>query len=246
MTHHSVSSEFTDDESDLAGLLVDANHILYSQGVLDGFGHVSVRSTADEETFFLSRNLAPALVCKEDVQRFDLEGNTNDTRRAYLERYIHASIYRLRPDVGAVVHSHSLNVVPYSVVNNPLRPVMHMAGFLRGGTPVFEIREESGNTTDLLIRNNKQGDALATALGSGSVLLMRGHGSVAVGSTIKESVFNAVYTEKNAQVQAQASAIGDPEYLTKEEAQAAEHTNASQIDRAWDFWRMTSVKLHHA
>lgn len=236
MDNLTPSEPLSGQEREIAGSLADANHILSSQEVLDAFGHVSVRSPENSQFFLLSRNLAPALVQPTDVQRFTLEAETDDPRRSYLERYIHAAIYRARPEVAAVVHSHSLGVVPYSTVERPLRPVMHMAGFLPPKTPVFEIREQSGDETDLLIRSNRQGDDLAARLGGGSVALMRGHGSVVVGTSLKEAVFNAVYTEKNARVQAQAESLGRVSYLTPAEACAAAKTNSSQVNRAWDYW----------
>ncbi|TLP71213.1 class II aldolase/adducin family protein [Nesterenkonia sphaerica] len=242
----SYEEQLNTDAHNSKKLLVNANHILYAQGVLDAFGHVSMRCGPDSEAFYLSRNIAPALVQAEDVQVFDLEGVTTDTRRPYLERYIHAAIYRARPDVGAVVHSHSLNVIPYTVAEQPLRPIMHMAGFLGEEVPVFEIRERSGQETDLLIRNNVQGDELADALGKNStVLLMRGHGSVATGKDVKEAVFNAIYTEVNAEIQARSESLGRPVYLTPGEAKAAKETNASQIDRAWAFWLSNAVGHPH-
>ncbi|MFH5824263.1 class II aldolase/adducin family protein [Georgenia sp. AZ-5] len=217
--------------------LADANRILFEQGVLDAFGHVSVRSEDDPETFLLSRNLAPALVGPKDVQRFTLDAVTDDPRPPYLERFIHAEIYRARPDVMAVVHSHSPAVVPFSVSAIPLRPVLHMAGFLPQATPVFEIREVAGTGTDLLVRTAELGVALADALGRAPVALMRGHGSVAVGGTLPEAVYRAIYTEVNARAQAQALQLGGATFLTAEEGAAAAATNASQIDRAWTFWR---------
>lgn len=233
-------------DQEIAKSLADANHILFSQDVLDGFGHVSVRSPENSQYFLLSRNLAPALVQPTDIQRFTLEAETEDNRRSYLERYIHAAVYRARPEVTAVVHSHSLGVVPYSTVERPLRPVMHMAGFLLAETPVFEIREQSGEETDLLIRNNQQGDDLANTLGDSSVALMRGHGSVVVGATLKEAVFNAIYTEKNARVQAQAEILGKPSYLSRAEARAAAKSNSSQVNRAWDYWLAHSTEDNYS
>jgi ribulose-5-phosphate 4-epimerase/fuculose-1-phosphate aldolase len=217
--------------------LAEANHILFAQGVLDAFGHVSVRSADDPATFLLSRNLAPALVSAEDVQRFTLDALTDDPRPAYLERFIHAAIYRARPDVGAVVHSHSPAVVPFSVSDRPLRPVMHMAGFLSQDTPVFEIRDVAGTGTDLLVRTAELGDALAASLGTAPVALMRGHGSVAVGATLPEAVYRAIYTEVNARTQAHALQLGGCTYLTADEAATAAVSIGTQIDRAWAFWR---------
>ena len=222
--------------AELKQKISEANHILVRQGVLDGFGHVSARSPLDHDRFLLSRNLAPALVTPDDIQELKLDATTEDSRPSYLERFIHAAIYRQRPDVQAVVHSHAPAVVPYSTVGKPLRPILHMAGFLPDPTPVFEIRDVSGDETDLLIRSNEQADHLASVLGIGSVALMRGHGSVAVGASVEEAVYNAIYTETNARGQALAEQLGDPIYLTAGERGTAEATMRSQLPRAWNFW----------
>lgn len=218
--------------------LVAANRILVRQGVLDAFGHVSVRTASGAETFWLSRNLAPGSVTVTDLLEHDLDGDTVDARAPYLERFIHAEIYRRRPDVMAVVHSHSPAVVPFSIVGVPLRPVVHVAGFLaHGATPVFEIADVVGDGSDLLITSSSLGAALADTLGESTVALMRGHGSVVVGQSLPEAVFRAVYTEVNARTQAAALALGEPRYLTRAEAFAADQTVSTQAKRAWDIWR---------
>lgn len=232
-----MTENLTEQKSELA----DANRILFDQGVLDAFGHVSVRSATDSDTFLLSRNRAPALVSAGDIQQFDLFGSTEDERRPYLERFIHAGIYRARPDVVAIVHSHSSSVLPFGISTVPLRPVMHMAGFLPQETPVFEIRNVAGPTSDLLVRDHATSDALADALGVGSVVLMRGHGSVAVADSLRSAVYRAVYTEVNAKIQAEAAKLGPYTALTAEEAAAASATNAAQIDRAWALWRANAT-----
>ncbi|MFF0372041.1 class II aldolase/adducin family protein [Micromonospora sp. NPDC005087] len=216
--------------------LVAANQILVAQGVLDAFGHVSVRSDRDPERFLLARNLAPSLVRESDVLEFDLDGETSDSRPVYLERFIHGEIYRARPDVTAVIHSHSPAVVAFSISDQPLQAVMHMAGFLAAPTPVFEIRDVVGSASDLLIRDSGLGRALARSLGDAPVALMRGHGSVTVAGSLKDAVFRAVYTEANAEVQANALRLGACTYLTEEEGAAAAATIASQVDRAWGIW----------
>lgn len=219
--------------------LVSANRILVQQGVLDAFGHVSVRSAPGADTFWLSRNLAPGSVTVTDLLEHDLDGHCADPRHPYLERFIHAEIYRARPEVMAVVHSHSPNVVPFSVVSTPLRPVVHMAGFLaKHSTPVFEIRDFAGDSTDLLITSSSLGADLAATLGDASVALMRGHGSVTVGTSLPQAVFRAVYTEVNAQTQAAALALGEPRYLAPGEGEAANASVGSQVNRAWDIWCM--------
>ncbi|MGY1823960.1 class II aldolase/adducin family protein [Geodermatophilus sp. SYSU D00079] len=217
--------------------LAEANHVLVDQGILDGFGHVSVRSAEDPGAFLLSRNLAPGLVRPDDVQLITLDGHTEDPRPSYLELYIHAEIYRARPDVQAVVHSHSPAVIPFGVSRTPLRPILHMAGFLAPRVPVFESRDTLGAASDLLVRDAATGAALAASLGDASVVLMRGHGSTAVGASLPEVVYRAVYAEVNARVQSEALRLGECVFLTDEEAAATVATNTPQIARAWGFWR---------
>jgi HCOMODA/2-hydroxy-3-carboxy-muconic semialdehyde decarboxylase len=170
--------------------------------------------------------------------RFDLDGKAldGDTRTPYLERFIHGEIYRARPDVQSVVHSHSDSVIPFGATGQPLKPLYHMSAFIGTGSAIFEIREAAGNT-DLLIRDRSLGAALARCLSDRSVVLMRGHGSTVVGASIEQAVFRAIYTEMNAKLQAQALALGDPVYLNEEEAAMATQTNNGVMNRAWDLWR---------
>lgn len=220
--------------------LATANRILFRQGVLDAFGHVSMRHPTQADKFLLSRNMAPARVTAEDVLVFDLEGNLlgGGGQKIYLERFIHAAIYAARPDVHGVVHSHAAAVVPFTIVKNArLRPVCHMGGFLGGLVPNFEIREHAGSGSDLLIRDITLGGQLANCLGQNAAVLMRGHGVTVTGNSLQQAVFRAVYTQNNAQIQAAAMALGEVTYLTDEEALAADEVNTGQISRAWDFWR---------
>lgn len=223
---------------DQAVELAEANHILFGQHVLDAFGHVSVRSLENPDRFLLARNMAPALVQPEDIVEFTLDSSTSDNRKQYLERYIHGEIYRANPGIHAVVHSHSAAVIPFSVVDEPLRPIIHMAGFLAQGVGRFEIRDVLGTATDLLVRDADCGKALAAALEGNSVVLMRGHGSVAVAESLKLAVYRAIYTEVNARIQADAMRLGACTFLTNDEGNAASATNASQIERAWSMWRL--------
>jgi len=219
--------------------VVDANHILFDQAVVDGFGHVSMRHPLRPDRFLLARSMAPALVTADDVLLFDLDGApiAAEGPAVYLERFIHGEIYRARADVVAVVHSHSPAVVPFSVVRGTrLRPVCHMCGFLGAATPVFEIRDVAGRGSDLLIRDARLGAALARSLGSGAAVLMRGHGATVVGGSLRQAVFRAVYTEVGARLQADAMRLGPVTYLTDDEAAAAAEANDAQIDRAWLLW----------
>src|SRR6202140_2148234 len=189
--------------------------------------------------------MAPALVTEKDVLEFDLDGAPIETGgpAVYLERFIHSEIYRKRQDVVAVVHSHSPAVVPFSAVTGTkLRPIFHMCGFLGAGTPVFEIRDFAGSGSDLLISDNRLGAALAQSLGEGPAVLMRGHGSTVVGSTLRQVVFRAVYTEVGARLQTEAMRLGPVTYLTEEETVAATNTIGTQIDRAWFLWLKAARK----
>lgn len=221
--------------------LVDANLILFNEGVVDAFGHVSVRHPDHPERYFMARNMAPGLVTREDLIEFDLDGHPvePDDRKVYLERFIHGELYRARPDVMAVIHSHSPSVVPFSAVkSNPLRPMCHMSGFIGEGAPIFEIRDVAGDATDLLITNPELGAALSDTLGNNSVVLMRGHGSTVVADTLKKAVYRAVYVEVNAKLQAEATRLGPIEFMTAGEARTAMENIEGQVERPWQLWKM--------
>jgi HCOMODA/2-hydroxy-3-carboxy-muconic semialdehyde decarboxylase len=221
--------------------LVTANHILYDQHVVDAFGHVSVRHDKRPDRFLLARSMAPALVAAADILEFDLDGNpvAAGGRPVYLERFIHSEIYRVRPDVGAIVHSHSHAIIPFGVVrSHKLRAIFHMSAFVGTETPIFEIRECVGDGSDLLVRDAPLGAALAKSLGPKAVVLMRGHGVTVAAPSLQEAVYRGVYVDVNARLQLEAIGLGAVNYLTEAEGRAAAATNASQIGRAWDLWKM--------
>ena len=224
--------------------LVAANRILVDQGVVDGYGHVSVRHDKAADRYLMSRSIAPELVTAADIMEYDLDSVPVDARgrAVYLERFIHGEIYRVRPDVRAIVHNHSPSVIPFGVTTAPLRPLYHMSAFLWPGVPVFEIRSAGGPATDMLIRDASLGRALAGSLGAGPVVLMRGHGAVVVGGSLPEAVFRSVYTEVNARLQAQAMALGGPvTFLDPEEAKRAEASIAGTMGRPWELWRKKAL-----
>lgn len=225
--------------------LVIANRILYDQGVVDGFGHISARHEQNPEHFLLSRSMAPGLVTAADIMEFDRDGEPVDAqgRTPYLERFIHSEIFKAHPEVTAIVHSHSPAVIPFGVVGTPLRPIYHMSSFLGLGVPVFEIRDAGGPATDMLIRTPALGAALAKSLGNAAVGLLRGHGNVVVGGSIEEAVFRAVYTEINARLEADALRIGQRQvrFLNAEEARNATETNRGQLARAWNLWKAKAL-----
>lgn len=220
--------------------LVASSLILAQHGVLDAFGHVSIRHPADPNRYLLSRNLAPELVTSADIVEYDLDSEPVDANapRGFLERYIHGEIYKSRPDVHSVIHTHSPSVVPFGVTKTLMQPIYHMSGFLGRGVPVYDIRKESGRQTDILIREPIFGEQLARVLGDKPMALMRGHGNVVVAQDVKVATYRAVYTEMNARLQLQAMMAGGPiEFLSKEEAFLTEATIEGQIHRPWDLWK---------
>ncbi len=235
-------------DPELVDRLVLANRILYDQGIVDGLGHASVRHDSEPDVFLLSCNRAPGMVRRRDIVCYDQDGDavSDGAERPYLERFIHSEIYRARPDVVAVVHSHSPSVIPFAVTRHRLRPVFHMAGFLGGGSAHFEIRDEAGDT-DMLIRSPQLGRALARSLGDCSCVLMRGHGSTVVGASLEQAVYRAIYAEANARLQLAAQPLGEIEFLNDEEARLSAEMNDGQIPRSWNLWvsRLGTIDLDH-
>jgi ribulose-5-phosphate 4-epimerase/fuculose-1-phosphate aldolase len=219
--------------------LVAANRILADQGVLDGYGHVTMRHPHAPDRYFLSRSKAPAIITAADIMEYDLDSNPVDQagRLMYIERFIHGEIFKARPDVNAIVHSHSPTVIPFTVTTVKLRPICHMSAFLKQDVPNFEIRDCDG-MTDLLIRNAKHGSGLAKTLGANNVALMRGHGNVCVGPNIMTAVYRAVYTEVNARLQAQAIALGgEITFMDPQECALITGRKDLNFDRPWRMWK---------
>ncbi|MEZ0221433.1 class II aldolase/adducin family protein [Tardiphaga sp. 1201_B9_N1_1] len=224
--------------------LVVANRVLTDLNVIDGFGHVSMRHPTDPNRYLMGRSVAPALVTADDIMEYDLDSNPVDAkgRASFLERFIHGEIYKARPDVKAIVHTHSPGIIPFSVSSTPLRPVFHLGAFLFPDVPVFEIRDSAG-MSNMLVSNTQLGKALASTLGDRSVALMRGHGSVVVASTIPMAVFRAHYSNVNAQLQSQALALGGSvSYLLGEESQKTLAVIDQIHGRAWDLWKRAALE----
>jgi HCOMODA/2-hydroxy-3-carboxy-muconic semialdehyde decarboxylase len=226
--------------------LVAANRILAMQGVLDGWGHVSVRHNRDPNRFLLSRSLAPELITAKDILEFDLDNNPVDAkgRNLYSERFIHGEIYKTRPDVVAVAHMHAPPVIPFGVIDVPLKPIYHRAAFIGLGVPIFEIRDAAG-MTDLLIRSPELGRALANSIADKPAVLMRGHGATVVGPTLQRLVGRSIFLAMNATLQAQAMALapgGRIKYLDLEEARLIEAREGYGLGRAWEAWKRKALK----
>lgn len=222
--------------------LAAAARILAARGVVDGFGHVSMRHPDAPDRYLMSRALAPARVTPDDIVEYDLDSVecAPDAPKGFLERFIHGQIYQSRQDVNAVVHSHSPSVIPFGLTKAPMVACFHNAAFLAGGVPVFDISEKYG-ATDMLVSDNEKGVSLAECLADRPVALMRAHGSVACGPTLESAVFRAVYTEVSARVQHWALALAEPgedlAALTAEEGALADVPNQTAGLRAWELWR---------
>lgn len=221
--------------------LAAASRILADQGVVDAFGHVSMRHPDAPDRFLMARAVAPALVTPDDIMEFTLDSVPCEDRgrSGFLERFIHGQMFAARPDVMAVVHSHSQSVIPFGLVNAPMRAMFHNAAFIAQGVPVFDISEKFG-ATDMLVGNNEKGKELARVMGDKPVVLMRAHGSVAVGPSLPLAVFRAVYTEVNAKLQTTATLLGGRSRiaaLDPLEGELADAVNMGAASRAWQLWK---------
>jgi ribulose-5-phosphate 4-epimerase/fuculose-1-phosphate aldolase len=225
--------------------LAAASRILVDQGVFDAAGHVSLRHPHRADRFLMSRSLAPELVSADDIMEFTLDCEPLDSLRSpaasppkpFIERFLHGGIYKKRPDVMAVAHGHSAAVIPFGLVNTPMRATYHNAAFLAAGVPVFDIRERFG-TTDIVISTAEKGAALADALGDKHVLLLRAHGFVAVAPTLESAVFRAIFTEVSARVQLQAATLGgEMAALDEDEGRKADAINLATVGRSWELWK---------
>lgn len=226
--------------------LVSSNRILGHEGVLDAFGHVTVRNPEDPTRFFMSRARAPELVERDDILEFTLDGTPIhlDGPAAYIERYIHGAIYEARPDVQAICHNHTASILPFSIATSPqLRAVVHLAGFIGASVPIWDIAAQFGSDTDMLVRTIDQGRSLARMLGDERVILMRGHGSAVVASDVITLTARAVALDKNARVQLDATRLGEITPLSNGEI--ARILDRDSVPRAgtvadsrdWELWK---------
>ena len=218
--------------------LVTANRILAREGVVDSFGHVSIRHPDRPERYLLSRARAPECIEIDDLMEFASDGTLIDPagRRPYAERFIHGAVYDARPEVKAVVHHHSPSVIPFSVTGAPLSPVMHMCAGIGPRVPTWDSRTRFGDT-NLLVTNAAMAADLASAMAQRPVILMRGHGCVVAGASLREVVFNSIYLQLNADLQMKAHALGDITFLTDGEVAAVLRTRGSfTFERAWEYW----------
>lgn len=221
--------------------LVIANRILAREEVVDAYGHVSLRNPEHADRFFMSISKAPELIEPQDIAEFDLEAQplSRDARPPYLERFIHAAIYEARPDVMAVVHAHAEDVLPFTITQAPLRPVIHSGAFIGAHLPVWDIADRFGDRTNLLVTNMDQARDLARTLAKNNVALMRGHGFAAGARSLIDVVRMAVYLPRNARAQHKAMQIGDFKPLSQGEIEsrlAGYRPDSPETQRAWRYW----------
>jgi ribulose-5-phosphate 4-epimerase/fuculose-1-phosphate aldolase len=237
---------------EIASLLEDlaaAYRVLAEHGVIDAYGHVSLRSPTNPNRYYLAKHLAPELVMPEDMIEYDLDSNPIDAngRESVRERFIHGEVFKLRPDINSVVHNHSPSVIPFSVTDVPLRPLFHMAAFVGNGIPNYDIHDAQPGT-DLLVKTPYLGQTLAKALGNHPACLMRGHGATVVGETLPRSVGRSIYLEVSAKMQMQsmflAGAAGKIKYLHDDEVAAS--VPAQNYNRAWPLWRKRAIEQMNA
>jgi ribulose-5-phosphate 4-epimerase/fuculose-1-phosphate aldolase len=225
--------------------LVAAYRILAAQGVIDAYGHVSLRSPRDPQRYYLARSIAPELVTLDDLIEYDLDSRPLEDRgrESMRERFIHGEIFKARPEVMAVVHNHSPSVVPFSVTGVPMRALFHMASFVGDGLPNFEIRDVKPGS-DLLVKDPSLGQALAKTLGGKAAALMRGHGSVVVGENLPRAVGRSIYLELSARLQMQALLLAGPggriTYMDAAEVKASDPVQ--NYARAWPMWRAKALE----
>lgn len=219
------------------------NRILANEGVLDAFGHVSMRHPQNPSRYFLSRSRAPELVEPSDILEYDLDSNPvrPTDQRLYAERVIHGEIYKARPDVMAVVHHHAPSVMPFCISGAALTPVMHLGAVIGGKVPMWDQYDEFGDTNLLLVKP-EEGASLARALGKAPLVLMKGHGATVVGGSIQELVFRAIYSCRNAEYQLMAKVLGNVVPLRPGEIEKSAQINAMPTAnfRTWEYW---SVRL---
>jgi HCOMODA/2-hydroxy-3-carboxy-muconic semialdehyde decarboxylase len=226
--------------AELREKLAAANQILFDHDLNDGYGHVSVRHDADPGRYVMMRDLAPGVVDLDDVIEFDLDSRPIPGRAGSCkERFIHGEIYKARPDVMAVVHTHAPEMILFSVVHEPLRPIYQMSWFLGAGAPVFEIRDVP-ERSDLLITDEMRGGALARTLGRDALVLMRGHGASVVGGSIEEAIYRTVYAAQNARLQSDAARFAPATYLDAHEI--AHIDNSGSYKKAWHFWKVRAAR----
>lgn len=224
--------------------LVLANKMLSNEGILDAFGHVSARHPENPDLYLLSRSKSPSIVTEDDIMTHDFDGNVLDKDyKPYMERVLHAQIFKARPDVKAICHNHATSLIPFTTTGVEVKPIIHIGGMFYEGVPVFDDGDVSSG---MLIMNPKEAERVARTLGNKRALLLRGHGVVVVGSSLEEVVMSSIYLATNAEIQYRSMMLGSPKYLSYEEGRAAMEVMFGPVplERAWGYWADRVEKSH--
>jgi HCOMODA/2-hydroxy-3-carboxy-muconic semialdehyde decarboxylase len=231
---------------DARNLLARANRMIANEGVLDAFGHVTMRHPTDPGCYLMSYSRGPELVQPEDILEFTLDSQIVKPveMRLYGERVIHGEIYKARPDVNAVCHHHAPSILPFCISGMELKPVYHLGATLGARVPFWDARDDFGDTT-LIVAKPEEGASLARALAANWIVLMRRHGATVAGKTLEELTFRTIYTARNAAMQIQAYGLGHVSPLNANETSLAGEYNLrpGPVARAWEYW---SVRLDKA
>ncbi len=222
-----------------------ANRILANEGIIDAFGHISMRHPTNPSRYFISRHRAAELVEPDDVLEFDLDSRPvkPTSVRLYSEMVIHGEVLKARPEVNSVCHHHAPSVLPFCATGVALVPLFHLGGTLGMKVPFWDSRDEFGDTS-LLVRTPEEGASMARALGAHAMVLLRRHGATLVGKSVRECVFRSIYTTRNAELQLRAMAIGTPQPLSPGETEKSGGHNLGSrgVERAWEYWTIRLMK----
>lgn len=229
--------------------LVIANHILGNEGVVDAFGHVSIRHPENPGRYFLARSRSPQIVEEDDILEFDLDSNCVDDKgfRTYSERFIHGSVYKARPEVGAVCHSHAHELVPFTVTGTNIRPVWVFSASIGPDVPIWEVRDDFPDEDNMLINDDRVGSSMARALGQRNAIMLRGHGAVIVAGDVKQTVMISMGLMLNAKMMMEAHVLAaargtnaDIRFLSEGEIRSTTEIlyNKRGLNRAWEFWSL--------
>jgi ribulose-5-phosphate 4-epimerase/fuculose-1-phosphate aldolase len=229
--------------------LAAANRILANEGVLDAFGHISLRHPTIPDRYLISRYGAAELMEPSDILELTLDSKPVEptSARLFSELVIHGCIYQARPDVHSVCHHHAVSVLPYCITGVELVPVMHLGAALGGKVPFWDSRDEFGDTP-LLVTKPEEGHSLARALGNQWLVLLRRHGATVAGRSLRECVFRSIYTCRNAELQSRSMAIGSISTLSAGEAElcSSHSLTPRTLSRTWEYWSFRLQKAEAA
>lgn len=222
-----------------------ANRMVANEGVLDAFGHVSMRHPENPRRYFLSRSRAPELVAPEDFIEYDLDSHPIKEPGVgqYSERVIHGEIYKARPDVMSVCHHHAPSFMPLLATHTDYVPVFHL-GAVGGIKPPFWDQHDEFGDTNMLVIKPEEGASLARTLGQHMMVLMKRHGVTVAGTSVRDCVFRSIYATRNAEYQVRAMLLGAIEGLSPGETQLAGSISGTTtgLVRSWEYWSMRVAK----